>query len=140
MTSMSRLVMCESAYRALVPLVARGATGRERVAWLHGIIEGPAVTVTAVEPTVNTHRCAGSFGIAASDLRQARASGTLVGLFHTHAGDSTPSAADLRLVRESHLLQLIGSPGRPRQAIRLQAFYCGGYGSIDTPRIEVSAP
>lgn len=137
---MSRLVLLEASYRALAPLVARGADGREMVAWLHGTVEGIDVTVTAVEPAVNTHRCPGSFGIAASALRQARAPGTLVGLFHTHTGYCLPSAADLRLARQSRLLQLIGAPGRPRRAIRLHAFSCGDDGRIDTPRIEVFAP
>jgi proteasome lid subunit RPN8/RPN11 len=135
-----RVRLTAMAHRALIPLVAAGRHGVERVAFLHGLADPLGVTVAAVSSVANTHRRANGFGVAARDYRTAAASGSLIGLFHTHAGDCRPSDADLALLRRSGLVQIIGAPAEDGSAVTLRALCLRDDGSIDSPPIEVIAP
>lgn len=131
------LFLTDAVYHALRSLVSRGNDGRERVAFLHGATGEPGARVTTVVPVPNTHRSPGGFGVALSAYREAAASGSLVGLFHTHMRDSRPSAADLRLLAPHGLYQLIGAPAGKRGAIELRSFRGRPNGDVEYPPVEV---
>jgi len=137
---MIRVSLTASAHRALVPLVFAGRHGLERVAFLHGFRDALGVRITTVKSIGNTHRSPGGFGVAARDYRKAAASGSLVGLFHTHARDCRPSEADLRLLRRSRMVQIIGAPGDGGSEARLRSLCVLDDGRIDSPPIEVLSP
>lgn len=131
------LLLTDAVYRALRPLVSGGRDGWERVAFLHGAAGESGARVTTIVSVPNTHRSPGGFGVALSAYRKAAASGSLVGLFHTHMRDSRPSAADLRLLTPGGLYQLIGAPAGRRGAIELRSFRGRPNGEVEYPPIEV---
>jgi proteasome lid subunit RPN8/RPN11 len=135
-----RVILTPTAHRALEPLVALGRSGMERVAFLHGSTRDRRILIDGVRQVANTHRRPGGFGVSMSEYRKAVASGTLVGLFHTHTRDCRPSSADIALLRRSRLLQIIGAPGTSRGAIRLESFHWVANDRIDSLPIEVSCP
>jgi proteasome lid subunit RPN8/RPN11 len=136
----SQTFLAPGAHRAILPLVARGSSGIEHVAFLHGVEHAAGATIRSVEQVTNTHRSPGGFGISAPDYRRAVESGTLIGVFHTHARDSRASRADITLLRKTRLLQVIGAPGQRPGTVVLSCYRLLEDGQICSPAIVVSDP